>query len=93
MGIIMKKSSYNSKGKSLLVNYFIKNPDIIVSADDIYQTLIQECENINLTTVYRNLDKLVQDNIIMVFTSDDRKKSGYKFVGEKSYTSRLQLHE
>ncbi len=87
----MKKSAYNSKGKLLVLNYFINNPDIIVSADDIYQALKKECEKINLTTVYRNLDKLVADNIILVFSSDDRKKSGYKFAGE-GFRCKEHLH-
>ena len=75
----------------LVLNFFLDNPDIIVSAEEIYQTLKQDSKDINLTTIYRNLDKLVEDKIIMVFASDDRKKSGYKYAGDDS-KCRNHLH-
>jgi len=80
----MEKSRYNSRGKQLVLNYFIENPDKMLSTEDVYNALIQQHDSINLTTVYRNLEKLVDENLIMAFVSDDRKKSTYKFVGEQS---------
>ncbi|MEG1621478.1 MAG: transcriptional repressor, partial [Oscillospiraceae bacterium] len=41
--------------------------------------------SVNLTTIYRYLDKLVLQGLISKYTDDTGKKSTYRYVGENSF--------
>ena len=49
---------YRTKYKDVIIDYMKQNEDHRLCAKDIYQALVDKGLNVNLVTVYRNLDKL-----------------------------------
>ncbi len=54
---------YRTKYKDVIIDYMKQNEDHRLCAKDIYQALVDKGLNVNLVTVYRNLDKLSQQGI------------------------------
>ncbi|MEG0894669.1 MAG: transcriptional repressor [Oscillospiraceae bacterium] len=79
----MRSGGYNTKKKQMILDYLQQNNENAVTADDIFNFLKQNDIEISISTVYRFLDRLVLENKLMVFTSNDSKKSSYKMVDEK----------
>ena len=54
----------------------------LLSAQDIYEILINDKVKVNLSTVYRTLDKLTENNIINKIEIENEKQSLYEFNRE-----------
>lgn len=78
----MRSNGYNTERKQMILEYLKSCDDKTVTVDEIFQYLISNDKAVNITTIYRYLDRLVAENKVMVFASDDRKKSSYKYIGE-----------
>ncbi len=73
----MSRLNYNTKQKDLILNFFKKNEGNLFFAKEIVDKLNNNEINIGLTTIYRFLDNLVQNNTIIIFHGDFGKKYGY----------------
>lgn len=71
------RSKYKTKLKQNILNYLIQNKHVSVSARDIYEHLLSGGEQVNLSTVYRNLDRLVIDKKVLKYISEDGKTASY----------------
>lgn len=71
----MEQKQYRTKWKDSIMEYLENHADRCFSAADIYADLKGKEASINLTTVYRNLEKL----------TDGGKLMKYKPAGEESY--------
>jgi Fur family ferric uptake transcriptional regulator len=56
------------------------NNDITLSADDILSIFKKKCVKVNITTIYRNLDKLEKEGIINKFPASDSHKALYQII-------------
>jgi len=77
------RSSYNTKLKQNILDYLTENENTSVSAKEIYQYLLSLGEQMNLSTVYRNLERLVLDKAVLKYVSDDGKASVYIWNNEQ----------
>jgi|AntAceMinimDraft_17_1070374.scaffolds.fasta_scaffold142237_2 Fur family ferric uptake transcriptional regulator len=57
----------------------INKSDVLMSAKDIHKELLDKKIRINLSTVYRTLDKLVETNIINRVNLENEKQSMYEY--------------
>lgn len=78
----MQRSGYNTKQRRLIIDFLKENKSNSVSAKELHGYLIENETKVNITTVYRLLDKLVKKGELMKFTSDDGKSSCYKYVDD-----------
>ena len=69
--------TYNTKQKDTILNYLKKNEDKCLTINEIYSALVKD-NNIGLTTIYRFLNKLEEDNIIKKYT--DKKEATYQYI-------------
>lgn len=81
----MRNNSYNTISKQLILDFLKSKSEETLSANDIFEHMNTIQKPVNITTIYRYLDKLVQNNIVHKYTDDDGKKSTYRYVGENSY--------
>jgi len=58
-------ANYNTKSKDYIINYMKDSADRNFSANEIYQHLQEHNQNMNRSTLYRNLDKLVDAGTLM----------------------------
>lgn len=79
----MKLEGYNTKKKQEILQFLKSSKDRALTVDEIYTYLINKDIKINITTIYRYLEKLMQANRLMKFASDDNKKHTYQYVENK----------
>lgn len=76
----MMKKNYNTKGKDIILSYMQAHADRNFSANDVYQYLQENDTKMNITTVYRNLDRFADMGMLMKLKNaeDDRCRYQYK---------------
>ena len=62
-----ERKPYTTKNRSEILNYLKKNCSSTISAADIKKHLEEKEISVNTTTVYRLLDKLCAENIIIKY--------------------------
>lgn len=85
------KQNYNTKARRYIIEYLSDNRDKTVSAADILEFLKDKGENINLTTVYRYLNRLSDENKVIKFSETDSNKTVYQ-LAEKDNDCAGHLH-
>ena len=77
-------AEYKTKQREMILDYMIKNKNIHVTADMIINYFRLYGTPIGKTTVYRNLDKLVTENIVRKFTIEDGVSACYQYAPDGS---------
>ncbi|ONI39762.1 hypothetical protein AN639_05740 [Candidatus Epulonipiscium fishelsonii] len=80
---------YNTQNKQLILEYIKKNKDKYVSVNDIQQELINQGNNINKSTIYRYIDQLLSEKLILKYTAE--KKAYFKYI-EDNESCHTHLH-
>lgn len=79
----MKRDRYNTKAKQHIIDYLEKNKNTTVTVFDIKKYFDETEYKADITTIYRYLNKLVEDNIVIKYTSGKGRKANYQYLGEK----------
>lgn len=87
----MASDKYQTRLKQSIINCLEKTENKAVTAKDIFCYLIESGERVNLSTVYRNIDKLVESKDLVKCSSDDGKCSTYIWAGSQN-KCREHLH-
>ncbi len=74
--------SYNTKRKEQILKALRASSEL-VSAHDIYTRLTESGAEMNLTTVYRNLDAMTRDGVLMKYSDPNTGAASYKYAGEE----------
>ncbi|MFV0465383.1 MAG: Fur family transcriptional regulator [Lachnospiraceae bacterium] len=82
---------YSTKTKTAMMNFIKKQKNSQFSAADIYEYIINQGYKVNKTTVYRNLERLVEENIVLQFKYIDKNNILYQYAGEHEECER-HLH-
>lgn len=73
----MTPDRYNTKIRKAIISFFENDASSSYNAKDVYNYLIGIGTATNITTVYRNLEKLEEEHTIIKCSSEDGKSSGY----------------
>lgn len=71
--------SYETKQSRLVNDFFKASPDRHFSAEDVYFSLVSSGNKIGRTTVYRQLDRLVEANKVRKFSAGDKEACCYQY--------------
>ena len=85
------KNNYNTKQREIILNYLIDNKNKTITAEDIIKYSTKIGEKIGKATVYRNLNNLVENNIIKKFILEDNKCSCYQYIDGKKCEDHYHL--
>ena len=86
------REPYRTKARTEMMRYLEENRLRTVSAEDILQDLQKSGLRISATTVYRNLEKLCQEHIVMKFVAEKGEKAVYQLEhAEKQCKEHLHL--
>lgn len=77
-----EKKAYQTRQKQLILAMLQGKQNEHVNAEQILSHLREIGESVGLTTVYRNLDKLVQDGVIIKYVGLDGASASYQYIGE-----------
>lgn len=72
--------AYHTKTKDLILEYIQVNKDRRFKAAEIYYYLKGMGKEVNLTTIYRNLDKLEENRILMKYKTAENDSATYQYV-------------
>lgn len=75
---------YKTKQRELILKYLIENKDRHVIADDIAEHLRYQGNSVGKSTVYRYLDKLVNDGTVKKYYADDGKSACYQYAEDNN---------
>ena len=89
--IMKERKSYTTKNRLVILDYLKENCSTTISAADIKKHLEEKEISVNTTTVYRLLDKLCAENIIIKYSDINSDKAVYQYAGEKGHC-REHLH-
>ena len=76
----MRQRTYSTTSRKKILQYLEEQKDKTVSVNDILQYLIIEGCDTNITTIYRYLDKLVIEGIVLKYVAQKGEKATYQFV-------------
>lgn len=74
------RKKYNTKQRDLVLSCLRENQDRHVTVEMIVDYLNGKGDPVGQTTVYRNLDKLVQDGIVLKFTAPEGLRACYQYL-------------
>ena len=72
---------YKTKQKEILIECLDSNKDIHMTAADISEHLKSKGHHLGMSTVYRQLDKLVAAGLVRKYIVDENSSACYQFIG------------
>lgn len=72
---------YNTKQREAILRFFENNGDKHYTAAEIESGLAAMGEKLGKATVYRRLDRLVDEGLVRRFVADDAKSCCYQYAG------------
>ena len=87
----MGRKEYKTKSRKLILQYLIEEKEHTVSISDILDFLKEQEELVNVSTIYRYLDKLVSEGKVMKYQNEEGKKAVFQYIEEEN-TCHQHLH-
>ena len=81
----MVGNNYSTLARKNILEYLQENRNQGISALDIQKHLEEIGHPVNKTTVYRYLDKLTKDGLLMKYVSEKGNQTVYQYVEEDSH--------
>lgn len=81
---------YKTEQRKVLLSFFTKNSGEAFSADQILSGLEPEAQ-ISRSSIYRNLDKMVQEGLLRKTLSADGRKALYSYADCRQHCDRIHL--
>jgi len=76
-----RSSNYSTEKRTMILEYLKAHKDESVSVKDIEESLNNSLDkSVNVTTIYRYLDKLSTEGQVLKHTSENGNKSTYQYI-------------
>ena len=76
----MAGSSYATASRRKILEYLKNSNDHTVTAADVDEYLKQHDSEVNITTIYRYLDKLAKDGTVIKYVAEKGCQAAYQYV-------------
>ncbi|MDO5408825.1 MAG: transcriptional repressor [Lachnospiraceae bacterium] len=86
-----KVITYRTKNREMMLAYLKANKDRTVYVSDIHDYMKEQGVNVNITTIYRFLDKLQEEHRILKYAVEKGESAGFQYVGE-GHSCEAHLH-
>ena len=78
-----KDSGYNTKQKENLLTYLIKNKEKHTNVQEISAFLSAEGTPVGVATIYRQLDRLVEQGLVRKYAFDGKTSACYQYIEDE----------
>jgi Fur family ferric uptake transcriptional regulator len=78
----MVRASYQTKYKQEILSYLRERENSTATVEEIYSALKDKNEHLDLSTVYRNIERLVKDEKLLKLRDEQGNKACYQIMGE-----------
>ncbi|MBE6864215.1 MAG: transcriptional repressor [Ruminococcus flavefaciens] len=79
-----RDSGYNTKQKEKLLDYLISNKDKHVNVQTISAYMSEEGTPLGTATIYRRLDKLVEQGVVRKYVIDGKTGACYQYIDSQN---------
>lgn len=79
----MATGNYTTLSRTKMLEYLTANSDKAVNIQDIHHFLIEAGYGVNITTIYRYMDKLTKEGRVMKYTSKEGHEAVYQLADPK----------
>lgn len=76
----MAGNSYTTASRKKILEYLQQSDERTVTASDVAAYLKEQNSEVNITTVYRYLDRLAKDGTIIKYVAEKGGQSAYQYV-------------
>ena len=76
----MTQEGYNTAARNRILDYLKDNMDRAVNVNDILKALHDHGNDVNVTTIYRYLDKLTEKGQVMKYVAENGTRAVYQYV-------------
>lgn len=76
----MSGNGYATASRKKILEFLKERDDRTVTAADVSEYLESQSSSVNRTTIYRYLDKLAREGIIMKYVAEKGSQSSYQYV-------------
>ena len=87
----MAKNEYMTENRKKIFAYLQNHSDTTVSAKDIFAYMKEHGDTINLSTIYRNLDRLEKEGTVIRYLSEKGDTATYQYVDDGKHCDK-HLH-
>ncbi len=81
----MGSSSYNTASRGRILDYLKENKDRAVNVNDILKAMTDSGNEVNITTIYRYLEKLTECGQVMKYVAENGTRAVYQYVDENHH--------
>ena len=81
----MSANGYNTAARSRILGILKENRDRTVNANDIFKVLNEGGNEVNITTIYRYLDKLTESGQVMKYVAENGTRAVYQYVDHEHH--------
>ncbi len=71
---------YNTASRSRILEFLKENRDRTVNVNDIHRSLLESGNEVNITTIYRYIEKLVEEGTVMKYVAENGTRAVYQYV-------------
>lgn len=75
------KSNYKTKQFAYLLDYLKASDSKHFTVNDLYVHFKENGLNIGISTLYRNLEKLIEDGLVVKYASDGKQSACFEYIG------------
>lgn len=86
-----RDSEYNTRQKEKLLDYLIENKDKHTNVPTISAYLSAEGTPVGVATIYRRLDKLVDQGLVRKYVIDGKTGACYQYIGDNVCSEHFHL--
>ena len=79
----MEKKNYNTKSRKFILDFLRQNQTVMVTVQEILSYLKDNGIVVNRSTIYRYINQLCEDGLIMKYIDNEKGKTVYQFVEEQ----------
>ena len=88
----MAKGKYTTVSHTMIMKYLMDNQNKLVTVNDIDEYLRQEGIEVNISTIYRFLNRLSDGGEVMKYVASKGEMSSFQYVDSDSHQCREHLH-
>lgn len=78
----MREKGYSTQKREKIKEFLMDNRNRTVTIQDIMFYLQQEQVEVNITTVYRYLERLAEDGVVLKTVNGKREQASFQYVGD-----------
>ena len=76
----MSDAGYNTAARNRILDYLKMNKDRAVNVNDILKALHDHGNDVNITTIYRYLDRLTEKGQVMKYVAENGTRAVYQYA-------------